>query len=489
MMPVPFKRCGCRDQITGKKFGRKCPRLKGKDHGSWWYRFDAPSGSAGKRRQAWIGPFPTKKATEESIAEELARLGRDQHVADRALTFGRYLDDWLAGKASLKATTRAAASEHIELYFRAGLGHIRMVDLRDYHFEELYAAMRALGHVKPGSPAADSELVRRLLAARTNPPRPMGPARIRRVHATAMSALNTAVKRRKITANPAAHVELEAGRKPKALVWTPGRVEYWRRTGRRPSPVMVWTPEQAGAFLDLVADDELYAMWHLLTYRGLRRGEAIGLPDYDVDLDDATVHIRETLVRAAEAIDGPDDLDDPKSEAGARTLALDPCTGEVLADYRKRRDERRRALGKAWVESGRFFTKLNGEPPDPAWVTQRFGYLVARAARVRKRCSGTTARGRPCRRSALDGEACHQHGGRNEGELQRDGLPPVRLHDLRHGSATYALAAGIPIKVVSEDLGHSTTKITEDLYTSVLPELKQSAAEAVAATIPRSKKR
>jgi hypothetical protein len=69
------------------------------------------------------------------------------------------------------------------------------------------------------------------------------------------------------------------------------------------------------------------------------------------------------------------------------------------------------------------------------------------------------------------------------------GLPPNRLRDLRHGSASYALAAGIPIKVVSEDLGHSTTKITEDVYTSVLPELKQSAATAVAATIPRSAKR
>jgi len=68
-------------------------------------------------------------------------------------------------------------------------------------------------------------------------------------------------------------------------------------------------------------------------------------------------------------------------------------------------------------------------------------------------------------------------------------LPPVRLHDLRHGSATYALAAGIPIKVVSEDLGHANTKITEDLYTSVLPELQQAAAEAVAATIPRAKTR
>lgn len=65
-------------------------------------------------------------------------------------------------------------------------------------------------------------------------------------------------------------------------------------------------------------------------------------------------------------------------------------------------------------------------------------------------------------------------------------MPPVRLHDLRHGSATYALKAGIQMKVVSEDLGHARTQTTEDLYVSVLPELKQAAADAVAATIPRA---
>jgi len=154
---------------------------------------------------------------------------------------------------------------------------------------------------------------------------------------------------------------------------------------------------------------------------------------------------------------------------------------------RRRRDERREALGKAWVDSGRFFTKPNGEALDPPWVTQRFGYLVERAARVRRRCAATTARGRQCRRWATDGERCNQHDGQADAPERRDGLPPVRLHDLRHGSATYALAAGIPIKVVSEDLGHSTTKITEDLYTSVLPELQQAAAQAVADTIPRTR--
>jgi hypothetical protein len=53
--------------------------------------------------------------------------------------------------------------------------------------------------------------------------------------------------------------------------------------------------------------------------------------------------------------------------------------------------------------------------------------------------------------------------------------------DLRHGTATLALAAGADIKVVSHELGHSSTQITQDLYTSVLPQISKTAADAVAA--------
>jgi integrase len=91
-------------------------------------------------------------------------------------------------------------------------------------------------------------------------------------------------------------------------------------------------------------------------------------------------------------------------------------------------------------------------------------------------------------RNNSGGDRCHQHGGIH-GSVIRNGLPPVRLHDLRHGSATYALAAGIVTKVVSDDLGHARVQTTENLYVSVLPELKQAAADAIADTITRARRR
>ena len=65
-------------------------------------------------------------------------------------------------------------------------------------------------------------------------------------------------------------------KRPKPVVWTRERVIDWMRTGKR-HKVSVWTPTQTGAFLDYAAGDRLYAYYHLLVFRGPRRGEGIGL--------------------------------------------------------------------------------------------------------------------------------------------------------------------------------------------------------------------
>jgi hypothetical protein len=70
--------------------------------------------------------------------------------------------------------------------------------------------------------------------------------------------------------------------------------------------------------------------------------------------------------------------------------------------------------------------------------------------------------------------------------VEAAGLPPIRLHDLRHGAATMSLEAGVDIKIVQELLGHSTSVLTRDTYTSVSPRLAREAAERTAAMIPRT---
>jgi integrase len=66
------------------------------------------------------------------------------------------------------------------------------------------------------------------------------------------------------------------------VVWTPYRIEQWRRTGER-LPVAVWTAAQTAQFLHAIEDHRLYAAYHLIALRGLRRGEAAGLRWCDLD--------------------------------------------------------------------------------------------------------------------------------------------------------------------------------------------------------------
>ena len=240
---------------------------------------------------------------------------------------------------------------------------------------------------------------------------------------------------------PREHVELPSGRAERALVWTEHRVEAWRRTGERPTAAMVWTPEQAGAFLDIVADDDLYACWHLIAFRGLRRSEALGLPWSDVDLDRGTVTIREARVQVSrDVVTG-----DTTSDTSARTVSLDAGTVELLRAHRRRQSELRLLLGSAWVDTGLVFTKADGSALVPDSASQRFDRLVVRA-----------------------------------------GLPPVRLQGLRHLAASLTYRATKDLKFTSQMFGHSSTAITEQVYTSVFEDVEWEAAESAAALVPRA---
>jgi integrase len=218
------------------------------------------------------------------------------------------------------------------------------------------------------------------------------------------------------------------------MVWTEHRVQEWRRTGQR-YPVAVWTVPQIAAFLDFVNHDRLYAMWWLIALRGLRRGEAAGLRWIDVDLDTHVLMIGQQRIAYGHTVAvGP-----PKTAASRRTIALDPHTVRVLRAHRRRQQTEAKLAGQRWEDSGYVFTTVDGSPLHPDWLTRTFGRLV-----------------------------------------NDSGLPPVRLHDLRHGAASLAHAAGADLKTVQELLGHSSIVLTADTYTSVLSQMQFMIALATA---------
>ena len=135
------------------------------------------------------------------------------------------------------------------------------------------------------------------------------------------------------------------------------RFAAWHAIGARPSRVMVWTPVQTGAFLDAVAGERLYPLYHLIAYRGLRRGEACGLRWPDTDLDAAEIAILTQLVQNGWDVEE----DSPKTEASDDTVTLDRETVAVLRAWRKAQLAERLAWGEAW---GRDWARIHpGERP------------------------------------------------------------------------------------------------------------------------------
>jgi integrase len=201
---------------------------------------------------------------------------------------------------------------------------------------------------------------------------------------------------------------------------------------------MVWTPEQTAVFLKAAGRHRLHALWRLTATRGLRRGVGCGLRRSDTDLSVALTTVRWQITQLGwKTVQGA-----PKSGAGDRTIALDARTVADIRRHRREQDTERRMTGDRWAGSGFEFTGEHGGPLHPADVTYAF-HMIAYLA----------------------------------------GLPPVRLHDLRHGAATLLLAAGHDMKVVQETLGLSSITIAADTYTSVLPQLAGQSAEDVAALV------
>ncbi|MFY1573571.1 tyrosine-type recombinase/integrase [Verrucosispora sp. WMMD703] len=285
-----------------------------------------------------------------------------------------------------------------------------------------------------------------IAATRNSKGRPQSASAMHHLRTTLRAALNLAVKEGILDRNPARHIEITGYQQPHAKVWTDARVQSWEQTGARPA-VAVWTADHLAEFLSAVNDEPLFALWWLAGLRGLRRGELCGLRWTDIDIDRGTLTIERNRTTASyHVIEG-----EPKTPAGRRTVALDKRSVQILRVHRRHEQDRKAEAadnGKPWTDSGYVFTRSDGKPINPNYATTRFRILVRRA-----------------------------------------GLPPVRLHDLRHGAASLAHQAGADLKTLQDLLGHSSIVVTADTYTSVLPQIQRRCADAAAQLVLNAARR
>lgn len=365
--------------------------------------------------------YAKSKAEARDRLRELQRLKEAGAVDGSRMTLGQYLGKWLDDvRPRLAPATWRKHEQHCRNHIVPRLGHARLSDLS----------------------VAE---VRRFLA-RTD----LDPQTRRHHRATLRRALADAQRDGLVTRNVAALAE------PPPLP-------------HRERPIL--TADQARTLIEGTRDDRLHALWTLLVTTGLREAEALGLTWEDVNLGDAlvlgrgvrpagdphgdqgqdhvglgggvhgsvrpasgatgAVHVRHTLHR----IDGEWQLREPKTPKSRRTVTLPPVTVEALRKHRQ-------AQLEEWLAAGRpgsadmVFVRPDGRPYHGSKLTTLL-YPV----------------------------------------LDRLGLPRVAVHDLRHSAATILYGAGVPMEAIADMLGHSTVRVTQDLYRHRVEAIQHEASD------------
>ena len=235
------------------------------------------------------------------------------------------------------------------------------------------------------------------------------------IHTTLNKALKQAVRWQLMSRNVAEAVTAPKGRKREMLTLD---------------------REQTRRLFLTAKGDRLETLYVLAVTAGLRQGELLGLRWTDIDLEAGTLTVKRSLGYEK---DGPY-YTEGKRDRSRRRVELGPSTTAALKAHRKRQNEERLAYAGLWEDHELIFPDENGRPIRARNLNRRFQKLLQRA------------------------------------ELEDLGLT---FHGLRHTCATLMLLKDVPIKVVSERLGHADVALTLRIYSHVLPGMQKNAADGL----------
>jgi integrase len=376
--------------------GHICKRSKN----SWTIVIDRGRGPDGRRRQSWHTVRGTKRDAERERARLIHEVNTGAYVEPAKLTVAEYLEQWLRDCAVTKVCgkTFERYEEIVQRHLIPALGHHRLDKLQPLHIQAYYASALKDGRLDGKGGLSKQTVLHH--------------------HRVLRQALQQGVRWQLLSRNPA-----DAAQPPR-----PPRRE-----------MQVHDEDETALLLDAAKGNRNYVPVLMAVSTGLRRGEILALRWQDVDLDKATLAVRQTLEQTRK---GGLAFKEAKTKNSRRLVAMPAILVEALRKLRIAQGQQRLALGTAYQDHGLVFPDDDGTPRSPNALSVAFRDLVARVA-----------------------------------------VPRVRLHDQRHTHASQLSKQGVPVKVISERLGHASGGITLDLYSHVLPGMQEDAARRVDAAL------
>ena len=216
------------------------------------------------------------------------------------------------------------------------------------------------------------------------------------------------------------------------------KVDRPKKNSFRPN---FYSKDEVQQLLEVSQDDPLHLCILITAYYGLRRSEVLGLKWDAIDFEANTLEVKHIVTQAS--IDGKKVLvqaDRAKTKSSLRTLPLVPHIRDRLLMLKGQQETYRRLCGKSYNREylGYLCVDEIGNIIRPNYVSEQFPKL-----------------------------------------LEKNGLRPIRFHDLRHSCASLLLANGVPMKQIQEWLGHSDFSTTANIYAHLDYASKLSSAQAM----------
>ncbi|MEV4534661.1 tyrosine-type recombinase/integrase [Asanoa sp. NPDC049518] len=349
-----------------------------------------------KRRSVYGATWEEAHA---KLVELKSQSQRGIPIPDRAWKLADYLPYWLAAYViDLKPTTARGYESAVRLHLIPALGTKRVDRLQVQHVKVFLDEFRRKCLCCAAELDKDRPLSRQCCSARKCCRRYPGVRQVQFVHAVLRNALQHAMREELVSRNVAKLVRVPSPR---------------YRVGKG------LTVDQARAVLAAAEGHRLYALYVVAATMGLRRGELLGLRWSDLDLDEGTMTIAQTVQR----VGGVLLLQGTKTEDSESVLPLPEWTWIVLLDHQEAQQRERERLREIWQDHGLVFPSELGTPMEPRNLNRHFAQLREKAG-----CQGT------------------------------------RLHDLRHTVVSLLMELGVPPHTVQAIARHADVKITLKIY-------------------------